>query len=402
MSAQTTRLTSRWIWDGIDPIPRPGTIVVEEGRIRAIEPLEPMAARQLPETLITIGLANAHIHLDLTTDRPTERLEGLFTDWLAGVRAFRRSAGDSGLEEAAATGIAHSIRAGVTLLIDDDPRGWSLTAFRGSPMRRVVMREVIALSPTMLKLEDLESFLEEEVDPARELRSVTPHAPYSVHPAVLPILLEIARQNQLPWAMHVAESEWERALLTTGVGEGASFLARFGVDPREYARGGSAVELLARAGELDRRALIVHGNHLTDGEIELLATAGSHVAYCPRSHAFFRHLAHPFPRLLAAGVPVVFGTDGAISAGSVSVLEEMRWAHGAHPEVAVSALWNAGTITPRTYLGGRFGRGTISPGEPADLVRWTVPQGADNPLEGVLRGGGALETWIDGACVHRS
>jgi len=395
------RIAARWIWTGTAP-PFPGAVEIAAGRIAAVD-RDPAAARGEPPTLLTVGLANSHVHLDLTFPRGGARLAGSFPEWLAGVVERRRREGRAGLERAAAAGVRSSLEAGTTLLLDDDPAGWSLGALAASPLRRVVFREVIALARDAFDPAPLETFLGERVDPARELRAIAPHSPYTVHPEVLPGLVARADRARVPWQMHVAECAWERSLLESGSGEGAEFIARFGADPAEFSGGGSAVARLEAAGLLSERALLVHGNHLDDAEIALLARSGAAVVYCPRSHAYFGHPPHPLPRLLAAGVPLLIGTDGAISAGDLSLLEELRAAHAAHPEVPPERLWRAATATPRQILAERFGSGTIAPGEPADLALWELTPGSRDPLRDLLEGpverSEPLAVWIDGSLV---
>lgn len=82
--------------------------------------------------------------------------------------------------------------------------------------------------------------------------------------------------------------------------------------------------MLAEAGFFSGPVLVAHGNYLTDEDIAILARSGSSVAFCPRSHAFFKHADHPWRRLLAAGVNVCFGTDSLASSPTLSILDEAR------------------------------------------------------------------------------
>ena len=389
---------TRWLYDG-QQAPYPATVIVEGNTIAAIEPL---AEDSGEETLLTVGLANAHLHLDLTTSRPDEKLSVSFPEWLEGIVSFRKGCGSAGLTEAAAGGVHSSLNSGVTLLFDFDPAGWSLEPLSKSPIRRVVFREVIALTTDDLESRhsDWNSFLEHGTAETRELRSLAPHAPYTVHPTVLGETLRRVEQQQLPWAMHVSEQRWEEELLETAKGEGARFLERFGADPQAFRGEGTAISRLAADGALDSRALIIHGNYLSETELDLIAEHGAAVVYCPRSHQYFGHEEHPLPRLLARGIPTFFGTDGAISAGDLNLLSELRAAHQAFPTIDVRLLWHGATRGPREFLGGRFGSGRIETGAPADLCLWAIPPGEEDPLRRALKEETRpLEVWIDGRSI---
>ena len=72
--------------------------------------------------------------------------------------------------------------------------------------------------------------------------------------------------------------------------------------------------------------IAVHAVHVDEGEIELLARHGSHVAHCPSSNLKLASGIAPVARYLDAGVNVGLGTDGAASNNRLDLFEEMRLA----------------------------------------------------------------------------
>ncbi len=137
-----------------------------------------------------------------------------------------------------------------------------------------------------------------------------------------------------------------------------------------------SIERLERAGLLNSRFTAMHAGALTDTDVAGLAQAGATVNHNPSGNAmlgFGVTAGRAVPRLLAAGVPVVLGSDTAPSAVQTP-FELIRAALMLHREVAA----DEGALTLEqslvmsadgdTSLGvpGRLGR--IAVGQLADLV----------------------------------
>src|SRR6185312_10252590 len=73
------------------------------------------------------------------------------------------------------------------------------------------------------------------------------------------------------------------------------------------------IEVLRDTGLLGPGTVLAHGVHLTDDDIAIVASAGATVSHCPASNLKLGSGFAPIPDLLAAGVPVALGTDGAAS-----------------------------------------------------------------------------------------
>ena len=106
-------------------------------------------------------------------------------------------------------------------------------------------------------------------------------------------------------------------------------------------------------------------------------------------------------------------TDGAISAGDLNLLEEVRTARRLVPEIEPIEWWRAVTTTPRKLWGDRWGTGLVEPGAKADLVRWDLSEvegierwaseiPAADALRDALAGAKAQGVWIDGRGVVRN
>ena len=96
--------------------------------------------------------------------------------------------------------------------------------------------------------------------------------------------------------------------------------------------GRTPIEVLRDTGLLGPGTVLAHGVHLDDHDIELIAAAGATVTHCPASNQKLASGFARLPDLLAAGVPVALGTDGAASANDLDPWLAMRLA--AYPQTA--------------------------------------------------------------------
>lgn len=136
---------------------------------------------------------------------------------------------------------------------------------------------------------------------------LAPHAPYTVGDRALEKIVTYAAQLDLPIHMHVHETEDEIR----------HSLEHHGVRP---------LARLRALGVLGPNLTAVHAVHLNDEEIDSLAAHGCHVAHCPASNLKLASGFAPVARLLAAGINVGVGTDGAASNNRLDLFSEIRLA----------------------------------------------------------------------------
>lgn len=314
--------------------------------------------RDLPGAVVAPALVNAHTHLDLTHIGPQPFGEGGFSAWIDMVRSGRLVEDDA---------IAQSTRQGVAMLhkggtvavgdivgtVNGAPSLAPVRALDDAGVLGTAFLEFFALSP------DGSPGTDRAIEHSRELQPQTiglglqPHAPYSASPRAY----ERARERGLPMCTHLAESMAERQIVAEGAGPMRDMLAGWGLwtdgVAALFGQGRSPVRHLQ---DYLADMLVVHLNDLGDADIELLAKAGSRVAYCPRSSAYFGADSvfgpHRYRDLLAAGVPVALGTDSiinlppeSVATRGICVLDEARLLlerDGTEPGVLLEMLYAHG------------------------------------------------------------
>jgi 5-methylthioadenosine/S-adenosylhomocysteine deaminase len=103
--------------------------------------------------------------------------------------------------------------------------------------------------------------------------------------------------------------------------------------------GKSNIRALDDFGLLGPHACIAHGVHLDDDERALLATRGAHVCTCPSSNLKLASGIAQVPELIAAGVAVALGADGAPCNNNLDGFHELRLLALLHkPRVGPRAL----------------------------------------------------------------
>ncbi len=182
-----------------------------------------------------------------------------------------------------------------------------------------------------------------------------PHAPYSCSEDYLRQVAELAREHELGLHIHISESKFEQNLI------------------RQQYRCTPA-ELLDKCGVLGPKTLAAHGVYLDDGDIALLAERGVSVATNPVSNLKLGNGIAPVPKLLAAGVNVALGTDGAASNNALNLFRELSFVALLHKGVTgdTTAVPAAEALKMATVSGakalGLTGCGEIKVGAAADLT----------------------------------
>jgi len=136
----------------------------------------------------------------------------------------------------------------------------------------------------------------------------------------------------------------------------------------------SPVERLDGLGLLGPGFIGVHGVHLTESELELIAATGSSIAHCPTSNLKLASGFAPVARMRQLGINVGLGTDGAASNNRLDLFSEMRLAaliaKGVTGDAAVlpaHEVLRMATLNGAIALGLGNEIGSITPGKAADL-----------------------------------
>ena len=343
---------------------------MRDGKIEAVLPAQQAAARfpgyqefDLENHVLMPGLVNAHTHAAMSL------LRGLADDlplmrwleehiWPAEGKHMSRDF----VRDGTLLACAEMLRGGITCFNDMYffPEA-SLEAALAAGMRSV--QGMIVIEFPSAYASDAADYLRRGLEVRDRSRDeplasfcLAPHAPYTVSDASLRKISTLAAELDVPVHIHLHETK----------GEIERSLAEHGVRP---------LERLARLGLVGPGLVAVHAVHLADPEIEQLARQSASVVHCPSSNL---KLASGFARvakMLAAGVNVALGTDGAASNNRLDLFQEMRSAallakaaaEDAQAMPAHAAL-RAATLAGARALGLEKVTGSIEPGKAADLI----------------------------------
>lgn len=403
--SQSVTYRARWVWTEGRWL-EGGRVTVVGERITAVGVDRQPGEVDLGDQVLLPGLVNAHTHLEfsrLTQPLPFERT---FASWIRNVVQWRRGESDADCDAAIQQGLAELSHAGVAAVGEISTRPWHqpVRAGEGERMKApgelrvpqlVVFDEVLGLQPEARASQMADAT--QHVCHGRELAQgavncwpdwwpgLSPHAPYSVGRELFADVVSLARESNCPVAMHLAETREELELLESGTGPLAELFAEWGLwRLGQRAAFRSPREVLEQLLSLSR-VLIIHGNYLSDRELDLLAGRDQFsVVYCPRTHSYFQHDRYPLVELKRRGIRVALGTDSRASNPDLSLLSEVRHVAALHPEVAPAELIEMATRNGAEALGLGHLFGTITPHRRAVFCVLPMSSSGDDPFETVL------------------
>jgi cytosine/adenosine deaminase-related metal-dependent hydrolase len=334
-------------------------------------------------TLVTPGLVNTHHHLYQWLTRGWAQ-DAILFDWLVALYPAWSRIDEPLVEAGAAGAMAVLARSGCTTVGDHHyvfPQGSGdilggivraagdigvrLTATRGSmdlgrsqgglPPDFAVETTDAALTASA---EAVARFHDPSPDAMVQL-AIAPCSPFSVTADLLREGAVLARRLGVRLHTHGAETVEEEAFCRE----------RFGATPTEYLEG---------LGWLGDDVWMAHCVHLDEPAIARFAATGTGVAHCPSSNARLAAGIAPVPQLLAAGVPVGLGVDGAASNESGQLGTEIRQAvlmnrlRAGADAMSVRDALRVATIGGARVLGRAAELGSLEVGKLADVAVWDV------------------------------
>jgi aminodeoxyfutalosine deaminase len=400
-------LKARYVFPVTSPPLENGVVTIANGRILSVSPA-PNSSKilDLGNAAILPGLVNAHTHLEFSDLTEPIGFPGIgLAAWIrrlmeirqnricgAGVPPARaaETAAPQTAPQVIAKGLNESLRFGVTAVADIAQPDFAWDDLPNLPLEGVFFAELLAPAKDRIPatLDFARSLLERHSTSTGPWRiGLSPHSPYTVHPALLDEAVNLSAQYKIPLAMHLAESREELELLAHQTGPLRKLLEDLGSwDPTAFSSPRRPINILHQL-EVAHHTLIIHGNYLQDDEIAFLARHPEKfsIIYCPRSHAWFGHDPYPLDKFLSAGINVALGTDSHASAPDLNLLAEIRLVAQKFPQLPPETLLRLGTFNGARALGLDQNLGSLEPGKEANLAVVALPQESiDNPYASLL------------------
>jgi 5-methylthioadenosine/S-adenosylhomocysteine deaminase len=398
---------SRWLLPIVpaDRVLADHALVIDAGRILAVLPSPEAAARFAPRRswrldghLLMPGLVNAHGHAAMTLLRglaDDHALMEWLQDWIW--PAEGRWVGEDFVRAGTRVAIAEMLAGGTTCFSD-------MYFFPDTVAACVVesgLRAQIAfpvLDNPSAWAANADEYLAKGLEVRDRFKSnprlgfaFGPHAPYTNADATLARIAVLSAELDAPVHIHLHET----------AGEVAESISRHGVRP---------LERLDRLGLVSPRLQAVHMTQVAPPDIERLVRERVHVVHCPSSNLKLGSGFCPVRSLLAAGVNVAIGTDGAASNNTLDLFAEARLAallakgsSGDPTALSAHATLRQATLGGAEALGLADRIGSLEPGKDADLIAVDMRRVACQPLYDphsalvyTASAGAVTHAWVEG------
>jgi 5-methylthioadenosine/S-adenosylhomocysteine deaminase len=347
-----------------------GAVAVDKGKVVAVGTTADLAGRYTGKDVLDAeggivlpGLVNAHTHAPMVLFRGIADDLKLM-EWLERhiFPAEKRNVTAEFVKAGTRLAALEMIRSGTTTFVDMYYFENQVAEAAKEAGIRVVAGETLIEFPapdnkTIAEaLAYTERFLERWASDPLVVPAVAPHSTYLGSPETLKAARALADRYGAPILIHVSESSDEQAQIQK----------RFGKTPTQH---------LEDLGLLRKGVVAAHGIWLSPADRALLKASESGVVHCPESNMKTASGAAPVREMLAEGLRLGLGTDGAASNNDLDMFEEMlaaallaKHASGDPTSAPAAAVLEMATLGGARAVGLEERLGSIEAGKAADLI----------------------------------
>lgn len=372
-----------------------GSISIKSNLIQNIssksEKVEPTETKNLGQMLLLPGFVNAHCHTELTQIGPLnqnspENKGASFVPWIVQLVSHKNQLKEEAFEKGIKTAVKKLIRSGVTTIGDHISFNAPWEALLKSPLRGRLFPEVLGAVPEVSA--DIYHTLQLIRDEMKKIKSlisihISPHAVHTVHAATLK---KVISEEEGPLSTHLAESQDEKDYFQKRGGDMMNLIRNQGIDPSHHSS--TAIQWI-RNENLDlSKLLIIHGNYLSQHDLDCIHKYQLSIVHCPGSHTYFAHQDFPLEDYEKAGINIGIGTDSITSNTQLNMMHELRLVHQKYPSVPLEKIFKMACIGGAKALQLDDQIGSLENGKKADLIGFKLNKTYKNKhelLEDILK-----------------
>ncbi|MFW2331682.1 MAG: amidohydrolase family protein [Nitrospinota bacterium] len=365
-----------------------GVAVINEGRIEKIytnnipDNIPPLICNAR-NNIVHPGFVNSHTHLELSFLKNQISTRAPFPDWIESLVLKKRVTPKAVIEDKMKDAIKSLYEARTIAIGDISSEQIAFGLLSNSMLKGTIFYELLGLDDSKLdaKLVRLKENVAQKSK--RLIGGISPHSLYSSSLKLLKESYQLASNENIPFAIHLAESQEETEYIKYGRGEFVDMFARLKLKD-SYSLNNSnldPLELLDHIGCMDK-SILIHMNYPSENFKKLLNRKNNSIIWSPGANNWFKRVTkYPIVEYLNLGVNISLGTDGLGSNNSLDIRREAILAKNSIPSLSYKKLFKLITENGAVTLQNKSLQGKLYKNGPFDAV---VIHDVDDKIEDIF------------------
>ena len=380
------KITADWVFPVNSAPVEEGVIICDDaGKVLSVERRDQhdIATLEVFNGILVPGFVNTHCHLELSHMKGKVDTGTGLIPFITNV-VTRRNAEQEVIQDAIRRGEQEMLDGGI-VAVGDISNTIDTFAIKSHGRMRyhtfIELFDFLQESGTQKAVADWSAVAAQLEVVQGSAKSMTPHAPYSVSPALFAAINNMNGSRGGTVSIHNQETPPENQLFLEKKGDFINFYGGFGVSLDQFeATGQTSIYYALQHLNPYQRTLFVHNTLTTREEVEAAGEWSQQVywATCPNANLYIENRLPDYSAFIATNARMTIGTDSLTSNWQLSILAEMKTIARYQSYVPFETILRWATQNGAEALGFDDTLGSIQPGKRPGILLLT---GMDEQLK---------------------